>query len=1070
MADLDTLQAITRYWPGGMDSWTAPVAVPSTRYIYGQNVLNKGGIPQTRPGTRSVVCMPTGNAQGVGMFTPENGLTHLLAAVDGAIWVSPQPFSEWRQLTGLRFNAHAKFITFTECLKTTDYDSIGELRYLNTPYRVVIIQDELTRAAYWDGSTYQHQNPTPSNAVLTVDNRDETKIGLWGAYSNNRYWCSRGRFVFASDIGNPLKFHESQYLNEAPAFVLSDDCTGIIETPDQQGILCFYKGGADYIQSSIQDRTLWLNTPNFQRKVIDTGCIAPKSLIKQNGMIYWFSPRGWINLDSAAHAFVTSVLDPLDDEMAYSKARIGPNLSRICAGSIENLSLVSVPFCSLKNTHTWVLDSTVLAEANTTAWASIWTGWNPVAWVTGEVDGFDRIFFLSTDTDGKNRVWEGMTADNKDNGCDITCSVQFRMEEFNSPETLKKFKYAEVEFSQLAGTVDAMIAVVGQRGWFDRIATHEMIATYDRVDYYQTYGEGTAEYPLFASSRKQSRTLRSEEWAEISDCNKCGVEGQRLVNRDYGFSVFVGWSGRAAITRLKLAAATDTEENDRGACPPDETGFHVVDGGGCSANEEYPVLEEAFPKFFATSLQIGANYLGVPISWESSAFSQISQKDAQRRADCKAYQQNLLNSSFDFGVGSLLVYNEAGTVLIGDLIDFGRWLAEQTADVTVRLVNVGDGILELGSISVTDVQSFSVTDGPAITSLDPNAFTFITITFDAVISEGVNTESSEIVSALTDSGEVTVPYSYQIIATGTPVSYGATNLPAGLSINTATGIISGTPTVIAITAIGLTALDANGSESSATLTLNVTAVLAPPYTPSAFAAADFTAAYGFRVLISGYIGNLFTLRRVSDDASMTFAAGYSPDTLTTWLSGTTGRVVTWFDQSGNGRDAAQASPSLQPLLGFQAPNSYPAVENTAASADYLEIPFTNVCGAIVAVVNVDGGTANGGLVSDKTNEIPSIRNTSPAGVAWDSYSFPDGIRRVSGIGVAGVFSAGTWHTGYFDRTAADTTFPNPHIFLQTRISLNRVLNMQVAEMLFGTFAKKTEVSNADVDLVTFWGF
>jgi len=37
------------------------------------------------------------------------------------------------------------------------------------------------------------------------------------------------------------------------------------------------------------------------------------------------------------------------------------------------------------------------------------------------------------------------------------------------------------------------------------------------------------------------------------------------------------------------------------------------------------------------------------------------------------------------------------------------------------------------------------------------------------------------------------PFTYQIAATNTPTSYGAANLPAGLTINTATGLISGIP-------------------------------------------------------------------------------------------------------------------------------------------------------------------------------------------------------------------------------------------------------------------------------------
>jgi hypothetical protein len=44
-------------------------------------------------------------------------------------------------------------------------------------------------------------------------------------------------------------------------------------------------------------------------------------------------------------------------------------------------------------------------------------------------------------------------------------------------------------------------------------------------------------------------------------------------------------------------------------------------------------------------------------------------------------------------------------------------------------------------------------------------------------------------------GTVGSPFAYQITATGSPTSYGAVNLPPGLSVNALTGAITGTPTV-----------------------------------------------------------------------------------------------------------------------------------------------------------------------------------------------------------------------------------------------------------------------------------
>ena len=70
--------------------------------------------------------------------------------------------------------------------------------------------------------------------------------------------------------------------------------------------------------------------------------------------------------------------------------------------------------------------------------------------------------------------------------------------------------------------------------------------------------------------------------------------------------------------------------------------------------------------------------------------------------------------------------------------------------------------------------------------------------------------------------------SYPIAATSTPTSYGATGLPAGLSVNSATGLISGTPTATGTSTVTLSATNAAGT-GNATLTLTIAAPLPAPF-------------------------------------------------------------------------------------------------------------------------------------------------------------------------------------------------------------------------------------------------
>lgn len=109
-----------------------------------------------------------------------------------------------------------------------------------------------------------------------------------------------------------------------------------------------------------------------------------------------------------------------------------------------------------------------------------------------------------------------------------------------------------------------------------------------------------------------------------------------------------------------------------------------------------------------------------------------------------------------------------------------------------------------------------------------------------------------ITSAGSAGGTVGVPFNYQIVATNNPTSFAATGLPPGLSINTATGEISCTPTTPGTTtSITISATNDVGS-GSRTLSIQIAAAgEAPTIISGTSASGTINIAFSHQVVASG---------------------------------------------------------------------------------------------------------------------------------------------------------------------------------------------------------------------------
>lgn len=590
-------------WTGGVDSLLYPSDLVQGTYAWGVNITNRGGVVQTRPPKRRVKSFCGRKAQGHYWVRTMDDYNYEMVAIDGQIYWSLFPFTDWTHLSGVTFRPDVDRIWFCNAIQAIQYNPDNSIALLPQPKNIVLMQDGISKPCFWDTSDYSSGIVDVSH--LTGNPISPLPIGTAMVYQDNRLWIAVGNLVYASDLLYPQSFTEESFLAEKTGFRFPRRVVNMIASP-VQGVLVFTDSSMHALQSFIQDRTQWQTTPNFQGDVnTEVGLIAPWCITYLHGMPWFLTARGIISYDRALTQNLTTVLLTADGEMQRSKNLFHANVTNACMGAWENILMVAVPASCVQNRHTWILDAGVAEKLNNTVgmcWSGIWTGTYPVQFTSPIIRGTQHNYELAYSAgylalnygDSPSpqpetnmpvqayiHLFENYIPNQYTHVEDpIHCSLETKAFTL-STDDYYRFVFGEFLLVNLRGIVPVQVYVVGLGGNYQELFKTTLradIGPWGNPDqltklFYVASGKTTE----FENYRRQVRHMRTQEFVvHESEDNASCIELGRLNGIDKAFQLMLQWQGQLGVRQIKFFYDRQLQ-SPQGVCPVNEsTSPHIV--------------------------------------------------------------------------------------------------------------------------------------------------------------------------------------------------------------------------------------------------------------------------------------------------------------------------------------------------------------------------------------------------------------------------------------------------------------------------------------------------------------